>query len=222
MATSGTTNFTLNIVEAIEEAYERVGVEARGGYQFRTARRSIDLMMLDWQNRGLNLWTIDSGTIPLVSGTETYSLPADTVDLIETVFRPDTGSDRILRRLSVSDYSSLPNKSQTGVPNTAYVDRSTTPEVTFWPVPTGSTPGTFVYWRLRRIEDSGTTGSNTMDMPARFLPAFVAGLAYYLAQKVPEAFPRIPTLEAAYEKEWRNASEEDRSRVSFTIMPQLS
>lgn len=178
-------------------------------------------MMLDWQNRGLNLWTIDSGTIPLVSGTATYDLPADTVDVIETVFRPDSGSDRVLRRLSISDYSAVPSKTQTGVPTAVYVARVATPTVTFWQVPTGSTPGTFVYWRLRRIEDAGATGSLNLDVPTRFLPAFVAGLAYYLAQKVPEAFERIPTLEAMYEKEWRNATEEDRERASFTIMPMM-
>lgn len=219
MATSGATTFNLDIISAIEDAYERAGIEVRAGYKYRSARRSIDLMMLEWQNRGLNLWTIESGEIPLVAGTDTYYLPATTIDVIEAVYRPDSGADRTLRRYSISDYASVPTKTQAGTPTAMYISRVNIPEVKLWPVPSGATPGTFVYWRLRRIEDAGNLGSYNMDIPARFLPCFVAGLAYYLAQKVPDGQQRLPWLKAVYEEEWVNATEEDRERASFTIMP---
>lgn len=220
MATSGQTTFNLDIVSAIEDAYERAGIEVRAGYHYRSARRSIDLMMLEWQNRGLNLWTIESGAIPLVAGTATYDVPQSTIDIIEAVYRPDSGSDRTLRRYSISDYASVPNKTQAGTPTAMYINRIALPKVTLWPVPSGSAPGTFVYWRLRRIQDTGNVGSYNMDIPERFLPCFVAGLAYYLAQKVPNGQQRLPWLKAAYEEEWRNATEEDRERASLYVMPQ--
>ena len=117
MATSGTTTFNLDLNEAVEEAFERCGTELRSGYDLRTARRSLNLLFTEWANRGINLWTIETGTITLVQGTATYNLPTDTVDLIEHVIRtgsttPATQVDLTITRISVSTYASIPNKIQ--------------------------------------------------------------------------------------------------------------
>mgnify|MGYP003349931759 FL=1 len=141
MATTGTTAFNLNLNDLVEEAYERVGLEARSGYEFRTARRSLNLLLLEWANRGINLWTIEQSTIPLVAGTATYNLPTDTVDLMEHVIRTGAGSvstqaDITISRISVSTYASIPNKLEQGFPIQVMIDRAvTTPTITVWPTP---------------------------------------------------------------------------------------
>jgi hypothetical protein len=222
MTTSGTTNFNPQLTEIIQEAYDRAGIVMRSGYEYRSARRSIDIMMQEWANRGINLWTVEEGTQVLTSGTATYNLPSDTVDLIDHVIRTGSGtsqSDLTINRMSVSNYSTIPNKTATGRPIRIYVDRQITPSFTVWPVPDASQTYTLVYWRLRRIEDAGQPGTNTMDMPFRFMPALIAGLAYNLALKNPGSEARIPMLEAAYEKQWQLASDEDRSRASVRFIP---
>lgn len=224
MATSGTTTFNLDLSEIVEEAFERCGAELRTGYDLRTARRSLNLLFADWANRGVNLWAIDSGTIPLVAGTATYNLPQDTVDLLEHVIRTGAGNvstqtDLTITRISVSTYSSIPNKLQQARPIQVYIDRtSPTPTVTVWPVPDSSTTYNFVYWRLRRIQDAGD-GSNTMDVPFRFLPCMVAGLAYYLAVKLPNAMERLQVLKAQYDEAWDLASTEDREKAAVRFVP---
>lgn len=223
MATSGTTAFNLDLVELCEEAFERAGTEMRSGYDLRTARRSLNLMFAEWANRGINMWTIDSASIPLVQGTATYNLPADTVDLLEHVIRSNVGnvttqSDLTITRISVSTYSSIPNKLAQGRPIQILVTRTATPTVTVWPVPDGSQTYTLTYWRLRRIQDAGT-GVNTMDLPFRFLPAIVAGLAYYIAMKRPEAFPMLPVLKAQYDEAWQLAADEDREKAAIRFVP---
>ena len=224
MATSGTTAFNLDLVELVEEAFERTGNEMRTGYDLRTARRSLNLLFADWANRGINLWTIDQGSIPLVAGTATYNLPTDTVDLLEHVIRTGAGSaatqaDLTITRISVSTYATIPNKLQQARPIQVYIDRkTTTPTVTVWPVPDDSTTYTFVYWRLRRIQDAGE-GVNTMDVPFRFLPAMVAGLAYYLALKVPGGDVRLPILKQQYDEAWDLASSEDREKAAVRFVP---
>ena len=225
MATSGTATFNLDITELIEEAFERAGMEVRTGYDYRTARRSLNLLAIDWANRGINLWTVESGTIPLVAGTATYALPADTVDLLETVIRTSSGginTDISISRVTVSTYATIPNKEQTGRPVQIYIDRQTTPEVTLWPVPDDSADYTLVYWRMRRIQDAGNNGALDFDIPFRFLPALVAGLAYYIAFKKPELMGRLEMLKAAYEEAWGSASSEDRDRASWFITPNMS
>jgi hypothetical protein len=224
MATSGTASFAPDLTEIIEEAFERCGSEARSGYDLRTARRSMNLLFADWANRGLNMWTFEQGTIPLVAGTATYELPEDTVDLIEHVLRTGSGNtqtDITMSRISVSTYATLTNKLVQGRPIQVFIERLNTPQLTVWPVPDQSDYYTLVYWRLRRIEDAGG-GVNTMDMPFRFLPAMIAGLAYYLAMKIPGAIERLPVLKEQYDAAWRAASEEDRDRASVRIIPRMT
>jgi hypothetical protein len=231
MTTSGTSSFDLQISDLFEEAYERAGSELRSGYDFRTARRSFNLLTSEWANRGINLWTVESGTIALVAGTATYNLPVDTIDLIEHVIRQNPGNastqtDINISRISVSTYSTIPNKLNTGRPIQVYINRQSGiatpagiqyPTITVWPVPPDNTY-TFVYWRLRRLQDAGN-GDGTADIPYRFLPALTAGLAYQIAMKLPEAAPRLPMLQAEYERQWTLASEEDREKAPVRFVP---
>jgi hypothetical protein len=224
MATSGTTAFNLDLTEIVEEAFERAGSEMRTGYDLRTARRSLNLLFADWANRGLNMWTFEQGTIALVPGTATYNLPADTVDLMEHVIRTGAGSastqaDLTITRISVSTYATIPNKLQQARPIQVWIERrQEIPTITVWPVPDNSQVYTFVYWRLKRIDDAGT-GINTMDVPFRFLPCMVAGLAYYLALKVPNGAERLPVLKQQYDDAWDLASTEDREKASVRFVP---
>jgi len=226
MATSGTSAFNLDITEIVEEASDRAGVEMRSGYDLASARRSINLMMLDWQNRGINLWTVEEGTQALTSGTASYNLPSGTIDLVDSVLRSGTGtsqSDYPIRRISFSQYASQTNKNTQGRPLQMMVSRTTSPSVTLWPVPDTS-DYTFVYWRLRRVEDTGTNGANTMDMPERFLPALISGLAYHLAVKAksPESNARAPALKGLYEEDYMMAADEDRDRAAVFLRPHVS
>lgn len=224
MSTSGTTAFNLDLVELLEEAFERAGSEMRTGYDLKTARRSLNILFADWANRGINMWTIEQGSIPLVPGTATYNLPSDTVDLLEHVIRTGAGNsatqaDLTITRISVSTYATLPNKLTQARPIQVWIDRiSPTPTINLWPVPDSSQTYTFVYWRLRRIQDAGN-GVNTMDVPFRFIPCMVAGLAYYLALKLPNAMDRLPILKQQYDEAWQIASEEDREKAAIRFVP---
>lgn len=225
MATSGTTTFNPDFTEIAEEAWERAGREMRSGYDLRTARRSMNLLTIEWQNRGINMWTIDNGTVALTTGTATYNLPADTIDLMEQVIRTGAGnvstqSDLNISRISVSTYSSIPNKISQGRPIQVYIDRGRdNPSITVWPVP-DSNDYTFVYWRMRRIQDAGA-GAQTADMNFRFLPCLMAGLAYYIAMKEPDLMPRVPMLQAEYEKQFDLAAGEDREKASVKLVPRM-
>lgn len=225
MATSGTTNFALSFTDVAEEAFERAGAEMRTGYDLRTARRSMNLLTLEWANRGLNLWTVEEGSQDLAMGVGAYTLPADTIDLIEHVLRqndgnPSTQFDVQLARVGFSTYSTIPNKLSTGRPNQIYVERQRdAPTVHLWPLP--STNGYQLrYWRLRRIQDSGQ-GIETPDMPFRFMPALVAGLAFYVAMKIPEGSGRIEGLQMEYERQFGLAMNEDRQRVGARFVPRI-
>ena len=223
MTTSGTATFNLDLSEIVEEAFERCGSELRTGYDLRTARRSLNLMFAEWASRGLNMWTFEQGTINLVPGTATYNLPVDTVDLIEHVIRTGAGNvatqaDLTLTRISVSTYATLPNKLTQARPIQIWVERLDQPRVTLWPVPDNSQAYQLVYWRLRRIQDAGD-GVNTMDMPFRFIPCMVAGLAYHLSMKVPGAVERMPMLKTQYDEAWALASTEDREKASDRFVP---
>lgn len=229
--TTATTDFNLDLNAIIEEAFERCGQELRSGYDFRTARRSLNLLLLDWANRGVNLWTIEQGSIPLVTGVATYDLPANTVDLLEHVIRTGTDSNQIdinITRISVSTYSTIPNKNATGRPIQVWIDRKTGatnsssvvqyPTITVWPTPDPSTTYTFYYWRLRRMKDAGD-GINGEDIPFRFLPCLVAGLAFMLSLKLPGAEARTQMLKADYEEQWQMAAEEDREKAPIRFVP---
>jgi len=303
--TTGTSVFNLNMNDLIEEAFERCGIELRSGYDFRTARRSLNLLTVEWANRGINLWTIEEGQIPMVTGQITYPIPVDTIDLLSTVVRTGANTNQIdinISRISEDTYSTIPNKNATGRPiqvwinrqsgnsstSTAYlsasislsdttitmssvaglsatgyiqldneiilyqnVDNATNqllncfrgqngttaaahiattspynyaivpllPNINVWPTPNAGGDYTFVYWRLRRIQDAGT-GVTVNDIPFRFLPCMVAGLAYYLSIKSPAVDPnRVAFLQSDYEKQWDLASQEDREKASIRFVP---
>jgi hypothetical protein len=224
MATSGTQAFNLDLSEIVEEAFERCGAELRTGYDLRTARRSLNLLFADWANRGINMWTIEQGSITLVPGTPTYDLPIYTVDLMEHVIRTGAGNastqaDLNITRISVSTYATIPNKLNQARPIQVYIDRiSPTPTITVWPVPDNVQTYTFVYWRLRRIQDAGS-GVNTMDVPFRFLPCMIAGLAAYLSLKVPGGLERNQMLQAQYDAAWELAAGEDREKAAVRFVP---
>jgi hypothetical protein len=298
MATTGTTAFNLDLNNIVEEAFERCGQELRSGYDMRTARRSLNLLTIEWANRGINLWTIEQGTIPMVQGQITYALPNDTIDLMDMVIRTQSGIDQTdinINRISSSTYATIPNKNAQGRPIQVWIDRqsgaenvtaktlSTTinssintvtlssvaglnyigfikldnetigyneisgntlqncvrgvdgstpashtagaivtvrnlPNINVWPAPDQSNFYSFVYWRLRRIQDAGN-GINTEDIPFRMLPCMAAGLAYYLSLKIPGAEGRIDMLKAAYEEQWLLGSSEDREKASLRLAP---
>jgi len=224
MTTSGTTAFNLEFTEIAEEAWERAGREMRSGYDLRTARRSMNLLTIEWQNRGINMWTIEQGTQVLTPGTATYPLPADTIDLLDHVVRTGastTQADLAISRISVSTYATIPNKNVQGRPIQLYVQRlRDAPEVTVWPVPDTTQTYTLVYWRMRRIQDAGS-GVETPDVQFRFLPCLVAGLAYYLAQKDPALADRIQMLKAAYDEQFDLAASEDREKASVRFVPRM-
>jgi len=231
MTTSGTQSFNLDLSNLIEEAFERCGAELRTGYDMRTARRSLNLLTIEWANRGINLWTIEQGEIPMVQGQIVYDLPVDTIDLLDMVIRTQTGveqTDINISRISVSTYATIPNKNAQGRPIQVWIDRQSGatepvtgikyPTINVWPAPDQSNFYTYVYWRLRRIQDAGN-GTTTQDIPFRMLPCMVAGLAYYLAMKIPDALPRLEMLKMAYEEQWLLASSEDREKASLRLAP---
>jgi hypothetical protein len=230
MTTSGTFGFNLDLNDIIEEAYERCGVEVRTGYEHRTARRSLNLLTIEWASRGINLWTIEQGAIPLVPNQIVYDLPVDTIDLLEHVIRTGTGQNQTdinITRISVSTYSTIPNKTATGRPIQVWIDRQSgamtptglnPPKIYVWPAPDNSIEYTFYYWRLKRIADSGG-GINTQDIPFRFLPCLIAGLAYYLSMKIPDALGRMEMLKMEYEQQWILASDEDREKAAIRLAP---
>lgn len=221
MTTSGTAVFNLDLLDIVEEAYERAGKEARSGYDLRTARRSLNLLFVDWANRGLNMWTFAEGSVALVAGTGAYTLPADTVDVLECVVRTGAGTAQVdypINRLSMPNYAAIVNKNLAGRPLQYSVTRGqAAPTLTLWPVPDTATY-TLVYWRMRRIEDANT-GVDNADVPFRMLPCLVAGLAYYLAMKDPKLFDRMQMLKAVYDEAWVQAAEEDRERAPLRLLP---
>jgi hypothetical protein len=300
MTTTGSTLFNMDFTEIAEEAWERAGREMRSGYDLRTARRSMNLMTIEWQNKGINMWTMEQGIINLTPGLATYALPTDTIDLLEHVIRTgsntsSTQADLTITRISVSTYATIPNKLQQARPIQVWIQRlsgetnptalvvasavastdttitlnsvvgiagsgfirldtediyytyvtgnvlggvyrgqnNTTaashnvgtavfvpqlPAVTVWPTPDNSTPYQFVYWRLRRVQDSGH-GIETADMNFRFLPALTAGLAYHIAVKVPDLMPRIQMLKQIYDETFDIAAGEDREKAAVRFVP---
>lgn len=226
----------------VEEAFERAGSEIRTGYDMRTARRSMNLLTIEWANRGINLWTIEQGSIAMEQGKITYPLPVDTIDLLDHVIRTQTGieqTDININRISVSTYATIPNKNAQGRPIQVWINRQSGatypiggqpagtdpltgvdhPSINVWPAPDQSNYYTFVYWRLRRIQDAGSNGAVTEDIPFRFLPCLVAGLAYYLSFKIPDGMQRHDVLKAAYEEQWNFAASEDREKAAARFTP---
>lgn len=301
MSTSGTTSFNLDLSNLVEEAFERCGSQLRSGYDLRTARRSLNLLTIEWANRGINLWTIEQGQVNMVTGQGLYPIPNDTIDLLDTVVRQNNGSasnqiDINISRISESTYSTIPNKLTTGRPIQVWINRQsaqTNPttvllaadisssdtsitvdnasllasggfvkigtetigyanvigntltncyrgqngttaaahvtgaavsvqnlnSINVWPTPdAGGAPYTFIYWRMRRVQDAGN-GTTEQDIPFRLLPCMVAGLAFYMGQKIPEAQPRLQFLKQEYEEQWLMAATEDREKAPVRFVP---
>jgi len=218
MATSGSKDFELDVADYIEEAFERCGLEVRTGYDLKTAKRSLNLMLADWANRGLNQWTIKQRSLTLVANDGEYDLATDVIDVLSVVVRV-SGTDYSLERLSRDEYLTIPTKTTSGRPNQFFLDRQLTPNLKFWPVPDSSTTYTIYYDALTRMDDADTF-TNTMDLPFRFYPCLAAGLAYYLSlKKNPKMTPMLKTI---YEEEFQRAAEEDRDRASFNVVPKFS
>lgn len=220
MTTSGSKDFELNVSDYVEEAFERCGMEARTGYDLKTAKRSLNLLLADWANRGLNQWTITASSTLCVSGQASYTLAASTIDVLSPlVLRTGTGqsqADIELTRISRGEFSDIPNKNTQGRPVQYFIDRQINPVIYVWPVPDSAQTYTLVYDRLVRMDDADAF-TDTMQVPFRFYPCLVAGLAYYIAlKKAPE---RVQLLKAVYEEEFDRASSEDRDRASLIIAP---
>lgn len=238
MTTSGTSVFNLDLNNLVEEAFERCGAELRTGYDLRTARRSLNLLTIEWANRGINLWTLEKIEIPLNQGQIEYDLPVDTIDLLDQVVRTGSGQNQTdinINRISESTYLTIPNKNATGRPIQVWINRQSGaaypdgllppgvdvkyPQINVWPAPDQSNFYTFVAYRLRRIQDAGEGGTRTADIPFRFLPALVAGLAYYLSLKIPGAIERTEFLKQEYEQAYQLAAEEDREKAAIRLVP---
>ena len=232
MTTTGTSSFNLDLNLLIEEAFERCGAELRTGYDLRTARRSLNLLTIEWANKGINLWTIEQGSIPMVQGQITYNLPVDTIDLFDHVIRTQSGqsqTDININRISADTYLTIPNKNAQGRPIQVWINRQSGaqnpsgiqyPNINVWPAPDQNNFYTFVYFRLRRIQDAGE-GITTQDIPFRMLPAMVAGLAYHLSLKIPGALERSVMLKGMYDEAWEQAADEDREKAPLRLAPRI-
>ena len=235
MTTTGTALFNIDLSEIIEEAFERAGSELRSGYDFKTARRSLNLLLIEWGNKGINLWTVEQGQIVLNTGVAVYPLPVDTVDLLDHVIRTGSGqnqSDITISRISGSTYSTIPNKNALGKPIQVWINRQSgattptgvaSPTINVWPTPQApDSQYTFVYWRLRRMQDAGDA-VNTQDIPYLFLPALVAGLAYYLSMKLPGMdLQRAQALKMVYDEQFQLAADENREKAPVRVVPRMA
>ena len=215
MAVSGSKDFELDVAEYIEEAFERCGLEVRTGYDLKTAKRSLNLMLAEWANRGLNQWTIKQRTQTLTQADGEYNLGTDVIDVLSLVVRREN-TDFALTRVSRDTFLSIPNKTTQGRPSQFFLDRQITPNLKIWPIPENSTD-VIHYDALTRMDDADAQ-VNTLDMPFRFYPCLAAGLAYYIALK--RAPNRLQLLKAVYEEEFERAMTEDRDRASFNVVPQ--
>jgi hypothetical protein len=222
MATSGTKTFSLNIADTIEEAFELAGLELRTGYDAETARRSLNIMFADWSNRGVNLWTIDQVSLTLTAGTNQYTLNAYDVDIVSAVVRQTisgTTTDLQLNRVGRTEFLNIPDKTSTGRPTQYFLDRATTPVLNIWPTPDTVATYTLITNRVTRIDDV-TASNQDPDVPSRFMPCMVSGLAYYLAMKKnPE---KAPMLKQQYEQDFKLAADEDGTKVSLHLVPRRS
>lgn len=226
MAISGSKNFEPDVAEYVEEAFERCGLEMRTGYDLKTARRSINLMLAEWSNRGLNQWTVKEKSVSMVKDTASYNVDSSNgtaaIDVLDAFVRETINSENVdlpLSRMSRSEFANMPNKSTSGKPNQIFIDKQTTQTITVWPVPDKNSTYT-VYMNVLTRMDDADAATNTIDIPFRFYPCFTAGLAYYLSlKKAPE---RAQLLKPLYEEEFSRAISQDEPRNSFQIAPRLT
>ena len=218
MAVSGSKNFELDVAEYIEEAFERCGLELRTAYDLKTAKRSLNLLLAEWANRGLNQWTIEQTNQTVTQGQSNYTLNSNVIDILDVVLRRTTNNvqtDISIDRLSRSSYLNIPNKDTQAMPSQWFLDKLTDPVLKVWPTPDNSTD-ILVFNKLVRMDDADS-GTNTLDMPFRFYPCFAAGLAYYIAiKRAPE---KVQLLKQAYEEEFERAMSTDEDKASFRIRP---
>ena len=225
MATSGTTAFNLDLSDIMEEAYDLCGLVMRSGYDYRNAKRALDLIFLEWQNKGLNLWTITQDTQTLTAGTSTYAANTAALEIVDAFIRTDSGDtskqfDQQLTRISRTEYNHQAKKLNQSKPTQFFVDKGTSGiNIVLWSTPDSAETYTLVYDYIKRIEDAGTPASNTTDVPARYLPCLTYALAYNLACKSLEAQPRVPMIKMRYDELWREVSDADRERAAVKFVP---
>jgi|TARA_R110000796_G_scaffold26889_3_gene74216 hypothetical protein len=228
MATSGTTTFNLDISDIMEEAYDLCGLELRSGYSYRGARRALNLVFLEWQNKGLNLWTVEQGSATLVAGTSSYTAESSTLDIVDVSIRTNAGNvndqfDQRLNRISRTEYNHQASKLTQSKPTQFYVDKDNdSVKIVLWATPDSAETYTLIYDYVKRIEDVGTVASNNADVPTRYLPCLTYALAYNLACKSPEAIQRVPMIRQRYMELWDEASDADREKAAVRFVPDLS
>ena len=228
MATSGTTTFNLDISDIMEEAYDLCGLELRSGYSYRGAKRALNLVFLEWQNKGLNLWTVEQASVSLTAGTSSYTIASSALDVVDVFIRTDAGDtnkqfDQRLNRISRTEYNHQANKLTQSKPTQFYVDKDNDAvKIVVWSTPDSAQTYTLIYDYVKRIEDVGTIASNNPDVPARYLPCLTYALAYNLACKSPEAQNRVPMIKQRYDELWNDVSEADREKAAVKFVPDLS
>jgi hypothetical protein len=221
VATSGTYGFDLTLEEIVEEAYDRCGLRARSGYDYTTAIRSLNLLLIEWNNKGTNFWALDETSTSLSASTATLVLPTNMFEVIEFQIRTGSGVNQVdlpVTRISVSEWTNIPNKNTEGRPVNVWVDKQQSGiTLHFWPTPDQAY--SLVYWGLSRIEDAGAPASNTADVPYRFLPALVAGLAAKIAEKKVTDVNKVMKMQMDAELTWQDAVAGDRDRASMRFRP---
>ena len=228
MATSGTTTFNLDIGDILEEAYDLCGMEIRSGYQYRGAKRALNLVFLEWQNKGTNLWSIEQNTQAITAGTNSYALPSSALDVVDAFIRTDSGDiskqfDQRLNRISRTEYNHQATKLNQSKPTQFHIDKgASTSNIVLWPTPNSTETYTLVYDYIQRIEDVGEPSSNNAAVPARYLPCLTYALAYNIACKNPEALNRVPMIKQRYDELWNDVSDADREKASVRFVPDLS
>jgi len=228
MATSGTTTFNLDISDIMEEAYDLCGLELRSGYSYRGAKRALNLVFLEWQNKGLNLWTVEQGSATLTAGTSSYTIDASALDVVDAFIRTNAGNtssqfDQRLNRISRTEYNHQSNKLTQSKPTQFYVDKDNdSVKIVLWSTPNSEETYTLIYDYVKKIEDVGTVASNEADVPTRYLPCLTYALAYNLACKSPEAQQRVPMIRQRYMELWEDVSEADREKASIRFVPDMT
>ena len=228
MATSGTTTFNLDISDIMEEAYDICGLELRSGYSYRGAKRALNLVFLEWQNKGLNLWTIEQGSATLTAGTSSYTIDASALDVVDVFIRTNVGDtssqfDQRLNRISRTEYNHQSNKLTQSKPTQFYVDKDNdSVKIILWSTPDSQETYTLIYDYIKKIEDVGVVASINSDVPTRYLPCLTYALAYNLACKSPEAQQRVPMIRQRYMELWEEVSEADREKASIRFVPDMS